>query len=48
MLRIICKFEIFDEDNIEYLYLKNVEYLKIPLYVNDYIFDLNLMFEKMP
>ena len=47
-LRIICKFEIFDEDNIEYLSLKNVEYLEIPLYVNDYLFDLNLLFEKMP
>ena len=47
-LRIIAKFEILDEDNIEYLSLKNVEYLEIPLYVNNYLFDLNLLFEKIP
>ena len=47
-LRIISKFEILDEDNINYLILKNVEYLEIPLYVNDYLFDLNLLFEKIP
>ena len=47
-LRIISKFEILDEDNIKYLFLKNVEYLEIPLYVNNYLFDLNLLFEKIP
>ena len=47
-LRIICKFEIIDKDNIEYLSLKNIEYLEIPLYVNNYLFDLNLLFEKTP
>ena len=47
-LRIISKFEILDEDNIKYLFLKNVEYLEIPLYVTNYLFDLNLLFEKTP
>ena len=27
---------------------KNVEYLEIPLYVTNYLFDLNLLFEKTP
>ena len=47
-IRIISKFEILDEDNIKYLFLKNVEYLEIPLYVNNCLFDLNLLFGKIP
>ena len=47
-LKLINEFEIFDDDNIKYLSLKNVEYLEIPLFVENYLFDLNLFFEKIP
>ena len=45
---LIADFQIFDEKNIAYLNLKDVEYLKIPLYINAKIFDFNKFFEKIP
>ncbi len=47
-LTLIADFQIFDEKNITYLNLKDVEYLKIPLYINAKIFDFNKFFEKIP
>ena len=47
-LKIIADFSIFKEENINNLYLKEVEYLEIPLYINGKIFDLNAFFERIP
>ena len=47
-LKLIAEFQIIDEDNIKYLSLQEVEYLEIPLYINNNFFDLNLFFEKLP
>ena len=47
-LKLICDFQIFDEENIKYFSLKNIEYLEIPLYVNTLLFDFNIFFEKLP
>ena len=47
-LRIIADFLIFNEANIGYLYLNEVEYLEIPLHIIGKIFDLNAFFERIP
>ena len=47
-IRLIAEFPIVDEDNLQYLSLKKVAYLEIPLYIKNNIFELNLFFEKIP
>ena len=47
-LKIISGYQILNEENIQYLNLEKVEYLEIPLYINEFLFDLNTFFEKIP
>ena len=47
-LKIIAKFPIVYKNNINYLDFKKLEFLEIPLYIKDYIFDFNNFFEKIP
>ena len=47
-LKLICEFQILNEDNIKYFHLKKVEYLEIPLYINTFLFDLNIFFGNVP
>ena len=47
-LTLIADFQIFNEKSIDYLTLKEVEYLKISLYIDEKIFDFNKFFEKIP
>ena len=47
-LKIISGYQILNEENIQYFNLEKVEYLEIPLYINEFLFDLNTFFEKIP
>ena len=47
-LQLISKFQIINANNIKYLSLKNVTYLKIPLYIHKHLFNLNSFFAKIP
>ena len=47
-LKIIAKISLLNPDNIKNLSFKNLKYLEMPLFIKNYIFDLNTFFEKCP
>ena len=47
-LKVIADFQILDENTIKFLSLKKVKNLEIPLYIQKYLFDFSLFFEKIP
>ena len=47
-LNINAHFQIINENNIKYLFLKEVETLNIPLIISKSIFNFNSFFEKIP
>lgn len=47
-LKLVANFGIFDNDNFKYLFLENLNYLEIPFYINDNLFEIKIFFETLP